>query len=500
MFFSLRRRILLLLLAIVLVNLVGAGVTLWYARQSRLLQSDIIAVEMEAMRASYGLSVELLAQRGYTTYFFLNGDPAWLVQLATHNEAFEGQLAAARAMEWLPGGREILSEIESQYIRYVYAREQVIDHYREGRRDDGARLHWSIRERFHNILTLCEQFRQLHENLLSSQRTEHSAQANTLAALAVSGILLSAFIGIGLAVLVVRKVLNPIRDMAIEVDPQHPGQEEMRQHISPVNNEVEALGDKLRSLISDVGDVQRQLDASRESLVHSEKLALVGKLAAGVAHSIRNPLTSVKMRLFSLERSLVLDENQREDFEVVSEEISHVESIVKNFLEFARRPKLRPRRQSPSDVVDMALKLLRHRLESSAIDVVLNRPRRLPELALDADQLKEVFVNLLINACDAMVAGGTITVSEETGLMEPMGEVVVIRIADNGPGIPGDIMDKVFDPFYSTKEEGSGLGLAIARRVVEEHGGWLHVRAGENGGAVFVIALPGSRRSAWLRS
>jgi len=495
---SLRKRILLLLTAIVLVNIVGAGVTLWYTQRSKALQSGIIDMEVGAMHAAFGLTSELLSQRGYTTYFFLNSDPAWLNQMEIHHKAFQEQLALARNFSTLSGGRDILNEIESQYIRYVYAREQVIEHYKNNRRDDGARLHWTIRERFHNILTLCDEFRALHEQSIQKQRASYLRESAMLVALAVTGILLSAFAGAWLASVLVQRVLNPIRDMAVHtlevMDPGH------KKSGTKVDNEVEALGEKLRTLISDVGDVQKQLDASRESLMQSEKLALVGKLAAGVAHSIRNPLTSVKMRLFSLERSLVLDEHQREDFEVVSEEISHVESIVKNFLEFARRPKLRPRKQSPSDVVDMALKLLRHRLESSGTEIVLKRTSRLPELPLDADQLKEVFVNLVINACDALVTGGTITVTEETGLMEPMGEVVVIRIADNGPGIPPDILDRVFDPFFSTKEEGSGLGLAIARRVVEEHGGWLHVRAGDEGGAVFVIALPGSRRSTWLRS
>ncbi len=497
MLLSLRHRILALLIAIVSVNMLGAGVTLWYTQRSQALQSGIIDMEVGAMNAAYGLTSELLSQRGYTTYFFLNNDPAWLTQLEVHHKAFQQELERARNVSVIPGGREILNEVESQYIRYVYAREQVINHYKNDRREDGARLHWSIRERFHNILALCDQFRKLHEESIRAQRQAYLNQSRLLVALAVAGILLSTLAGAWLGLVMLRKVLNPIRDMAAQTRESLLHTAEIA---APMENEVEALGDKLRILISDVGDVQKQLDASRESLMQSEKLALVGKLAAGVAHSIRNPLTSVKMRLFSLERSLELDEHQREDFEVVSEEISHVESIVKNFLEFARRPKLRPRKQSPSDVVDMALKLLRHRLESSGTEVVLNRAERLPELPLDADQLKEVFVNLLINACDALVTGGRITVTEETGLMDPMGEVVVIRIADNGPGIPADIMDRIFDPFFSTKEEGSGLGLAIARRVMEEHGGWLHVRSGEEGGAVFVIALPGNRRSTWLRS
>ncbi len=132
-----------------------------------------------------------------------------------------------------------------------------------------------------------------------------------------------------------------------------------------------ALRQRVHSLIENVDQTQSELQQSREHLVQAEKLAMVGKLAAGVAHTIRNPLTSVNMRLFSLERSLELSQTQREDFEVIAEEVRHIDNIVQNFLEFARPPKLKIQRISPSEVVDMALQLLRHRLESYGVQLEL---------------------------------------------------------------------------------------------------------------------------------
>jgi signal transduction histidine kinase len=216
---------------------------------------------------------------------------------------------------------------------------------------------------------------------------------------------------------------------------------------------------------------------------------MVGKLAAGVAHSIRNPLTSVKIRLFSLGRAQALSSPQKEDFEVISEEIGHIDTIVRNFLEFARPPKLKIQEVSPSDVVDMALRLLKHRLESFGVAVEVAREEKLPRIRLDPDQLKEVLVNLLINACEVIREGGKIKI-EETVQSKNGDREVRIRVIDNGPGIPEAIQEKVFQPFFSTKEEGTGLGLSIASRIVEDHGGRLELYSREGEGAAFIISLP----------
>ncbi|MEJ2233013.1 MAG: PAS domain S-box protein [Syntrophobacterales bacterium] len=240
------------------------------------------------------------------------------------------------------------------------------------------------------------------------------------------------------------------------------------------------------TIARDISERKRIEEALRET----DKLVTVGRLAAGVAHSIRNPLTSVKMRLFSMERSVDLSENQREDLKVIAEEIRNVNNIVQSFLDFSRRPKLKMQRVSFSDLVDMALRLLEQRFDSYGVEIEVSRQRRLPEIWADPDQLKEALVNLLVNSCEAMGNGGLIVIQEEEVAQERSGREVVIRITDNGPGIPESIQDKLFNPFFSTKEEGTGLGLSITVRIVEEHGGTLKLRSREGEGATFVITLP----------
>ena len=225
-----------------------------------------------------------------------------------------------------------------------------------------------------------------------------------------------------------------------------------------------------------------------------------GQTGRGVAHSIRNPLTSVNMRLFSMKRTLRLTASEKEDIEVISEEIRHIDTIVRNFLEFSRPPKLRMQRLSPSDVVDLALQLLSQRLEGYNVAVQLLRDQRLPAVWADPDQLKEVLVNLMVNACEAMVGGGTITIKEEEVIDKSLGHVTVIRVSDTGPGIPQPIQEKIFQPFFSTKEEGTGLGLSIAQRIIADHGGRLELASQENTGATFSITLPLKEDQAWAPS
>jgi signal transduction histidine kinase len=141
-------------------------------------------------------------------------------------------------------------------------------------------------------------------------------------------------------------------------------------------------------------------------------------------------------------------------------------------------------------VVDAAVELLEHRLKSYDVTVSIDRIEPLPTVPADAEQLKEVLVNLMVNACEAMEEGGHIRIQERVEGDGPEGRKAVVRVSDTGPGIARTNIEKVLQPFYSTKEEGTGLGLSIAQRIVTEHGGRLEVESAEGGGATFVVGLP----------
>jgi signal transduction histidine kinase len=489
---SLRAKILFILTFLVVITLGGGLVSMWTTQRMETLLSAVIDREVAALETVAGLESALVMQKGLVTYFLLDGNNAWLEQLAQCHRQFLQALDRARRVTSMEAGVELLGKVASEYQGYIASRDQVIQLYRDGQREEGMALHRKVRGQFFAIYELCEKYKSAYELTLSAARKATHKQAqlvHAVALFAIPGVLL---LGAMLFYILLKQVLEPIRQLALGSE-DAPGE-------SRVTDEVKALSHRVTSLMENVDQTQSALEASREHLLQSEKLATVGRLAAGVAHSIRNPLTSVKMRLFSMERSLDLSPLQKEDFDVISDEIRHIDAIVRNFLEFSRPPKLKMQAVSPSDVVDMAIQLLRHRLEALGIEVELYRQRRLPAIQGDPEQLKEVLVNLMVNACEAMGEGGHIMIHEEEGVTEPLGRVAVIKVRDNGPGVPDGIKEQVFQPFFSTKEEGTGLGLSIARRIVEDHGGCLNLRSREGKGTTFTITLPGKENGAWLRS
>ncbi|MGO8700361.1 MAG: ATP-binding protein [Limisphaerales bacterium] len=245
-----------------------------------------------------------------------------------------------------------------------------------------------------------------------------------------------------------------------------------------------------------IAPLRLQLSETRAQVARQEKLASLGVLAAGVAHEIRNPLTAIKFRLFSLKKSLPADMAGNEDAGVIASEISRLERIVRDFLQFARPsdPTLAdvPAREILRDVAD----LLRPQLEKDGIALELEDS---PELWVraDAQQIKQVLINLIRNSADSIHRNGAIVlrVRQESGFARKKPSFVVLEVSDNGRGIPPEVRKRLFDPFFTTKEGGTGLGLPIAARIVEWHGGELRYQTEVRRGTTFGIVLPRLEKS-----
>jgi len=479
---SLQVRIMLVLAALILTTLAGGLVTMWHTQATDALFTALVDENFASFQTAGELETNLLRQKGFLTYFYLDGRPEWLEELKWYHLTFSQVLEKARASAYTEAMKAILQEIESQYQSYCEEREKVIGLYKQGDREGGASQHQNLRRRFAEIYQLCERYKLMNEYAIMRGKSESQTQARLLHRIALAAMVGVMGLGTLLAYMLIRQILRPIRQLTLQTG-------SVEGNIL-LPDEISALSQRVQTLMANVDQAQSELTRSQEYLIQSEKLALVGKLAAGVAHSIRNPLTSVKMRLFSLSRSLNLDASQAEDFQVIADEIRHIDTIVRHFLEFSRPPKLKMQKVSLSEVVDAAVTLLRQRLEAYGVSILLERRQPLPETWADPEQLKEVLVNLLLNACEAMVGGGRITISEGKGQLPQIGPVAFVKVSDTGPGIPAGLQDKIFQPFFSTKEEGTGLGLSLAARIMKEHGGWLDLLAREGQGATFLLTLP----------
>jgi signal transduction histidine kinase len=455
---------------------------IWYTYRVERLISTIVNERIRAYQAAEALEVALVNQKGFVSYYFMDKNPNWLRQLGEWRQIFKERLREARNYSSNDGPMlRLLHEIETRYDSYVINKDRVIDYYNKGERNQGSTLHSKVREEFFNILDICNQFKKAQEVEIRIIRDNSRKTTQHLREIAVMGLAFQLFMGIFLTFVLVVQILNPLKALAEKT-------EATRSSGQPVNL-VKALAHNVDDLLKNAGETRHELEKSRESLAMAEKMAMVGKLAAGMAHSVRNPLTSVKMRLFSLNRTANLNENQTDDLMVISEEIDHIDTIVQNFLEFSRPPKLQMQMVSLSTVVDMMLQLLIHRLKSYDVTVTRDRKEALPQIKCDPEQMKEVFVNLVENACQAMGRGGQIVISENIADGEN-GKACEIRVKDNGPGMSEKILEKIFNPFFTTKEEGTGLGLSIAERIIENHGGKIRVESREGEGTCFIITLP----------
>ena len=479
---GLRSRILINIIALLIITIMGALVMVGYTYRMEGLLTQIIDKYMVGLQAAQSLENALVNQKGFASYYLLDGNPNWLMQMAEYRHIFENKLQKTKNLATTREEKKILDLLESEYAKYVATKNQVVDYYKSGDREKGLKLHQEVRGSFFEILKLCESGKQLFSDKAQKAKVQSLNQAKKLRIISGSAVLMILFLGIILTFFLWHDILDPIRKLALETDRQNSTQND--------RDEVKTLSRHVHDLKKTYNETQSELEKSREHLLQSEKLALVGKLAAGTSHSIRNPLTSVKMRLFSLSRSLDLDSDQKEDFDVISKEISHIDTIVQNFLEFSRPPRLMLQSVSPSDVVDQAIQLLQHRLESYEVFIKIQRKEPLPLVQADPEQLKEVLVNIIINACEAMGRGGSIVIYEEAVIERETFRSAVIRISDNGPGIPDTVQSKVMEPFFTTKDEGTGLGLSIASRIVQEHGGRLNIKSKEGKGSTFSIMLP----------
>ena len=257
----------------------------------------------------------------------------------------------------------------------------------------------------------------------------------------------------------------------------------------------EAGADEVGRLTSAFGLMLQQIREMLKRIRESRHMAAVGAFASQLSHEIRNPLTSIKLNLQGLQRAVEggqIHETFAEPVAISLHEIRRLEGVVRGVLSLARTT---PPRSEPCSVhtsLDRALQVLAPQLEAGAVGVELEY-RAAPDTVVgEEERLRGAFLNLLLNAVEAMPSGGRLRVSTEVVDGSSGPEVIRVRIADDGPGVPSDLRDRIFEPFFSTKDGGTGFGLALAQQTVEEHTGRLTLAESNegHGGAVFIVELP----------
>ena len=275
---------------------------------------------------------------------------------------------------------------------------------------------------------------------------------------------------------------DELREMASETDLET---QEGRKRVSVSVQEIQGAGERMGALLT-LRDLD-SLESINTQLQVSERLAAVGRITAGVAHEVKNPLNSMRLWLENLRESLPPDRDgaTAQAVNVLDAEIDRLDAVVKRFLDFARPMDVRLEPTQLAELLREVLEVAQPQLQRAKVEVAQLLPIGIPEVFVDRDLLKQAVLNLVLNAVDAMPGGGQLQLT-----LSRRGEVAEITVGDTGKGIPPELRQKVFQLFFTTRPGGSGIGLASTFRIVQLHNGSINFTSEVGRGTTFRIELP----------
>jgi signal transduction histidine kinase len=289
-----------------------------------------------------------------------------------------------------------------------------------------------------------------------------------------------------LVLLVMRIISRPLQRITLAAVQVSNGEYGTEVDLRSSNDEIGLLANSFNEMSRKMADDIEQLRALNEQLIRTEKLASLGTLSAGVAHEVNNPLASISSLIQIMQSKQNLDDETKEKLRLISTQITRITQVTKDMMDFAR---VRPAAKSAVDLnelLETSIRLASFDREFQRLKIVKNYGENLPKVFADADQLQQVFLNLILNARDAMKENGELLIETSQ-----TAENITVEIADNGNGIDENNLKLIFDPFFTTKPagKGTGLGLAVCYGIITAHGGKIEVESNETG-TKFILHLP----------
>jgi signal transduction histidine kinase len=474
-----------LLLALSCLPLLVGGLAAWELHSTQRGVSEVMATNARSMRAAEEIAIGVRDMQIELNHFLLGGDVAAFRKITAMRRDTDFWVAEARRTALTDHEFVLIDRLTHAYEHFfgelARIEEQESDDQQEAVREllaQGTHILRPVQEYLDfnevEIQRISEENRQLGDRM-----------AIGLLLLGVCGPLGGLLVGFALARAVNRSLVRlsvPIHDAAGKLD----------EVVGPITVSaglgLEGLEAVLRRLAEQTATVVARLQQSQREALRAEQLAAVGQIAAGVAHELRNPLMSMKILVQSAGEGAGLTAR---DLAVLEEEITRLEHLTATFLDFARPPRPERRPFPVQALLDDTIDLVAGRAGQRDVRIDRAFPDAPVWVEGDAAQVRQVVLNLLLNALDALPDGGAVmlALAEEPGVRGR--RWVVLRVADTGPGLPAELAQDIFTPFVSTKPTGLGLGLSISRRIVEAHGGEITAANRPGGGAVFCVRLPG---------
>jgi signal transduction histidine kinase len=478
------------ILAVTVLALLSSVLALFATWQMAILMREMTEDNLPSMREAEKVESSLLKQNADDESYILdNGNRRWLNDLAYKRKLFQQWLATALTTTHSPKEIAILRQLEKDYREFDEKREQVFALFDKG---ETAKARQVLLEELDPISDrvndTCEAFIEYIEQYIDTATARAETGTNHLMWIVSGFVGLTAISGCGLLWLFIYGVHAPLRKMI--ADARMFADAGQSDSTNPPQDAFSAAGFYLRTLMSDMTNTRSALQRSRQQALNAEKLAAVGKLAASVAHEIRNPLVAVKLWLTNIKKKRQNDPELCRDLDVLLDEMSRLDGIVRDFLEFSRPRALNVEPLQLASLLDETLELVGRRSEESRINLVRKYSAELPPIMGDGKQLKQVFINLLNNAAEVTPEGGEIRVITTSASDHDARPMVVVRIQDTGPGMPEEVQKRLFEPFFTTKESGTGLGLCIAAGIMTRHNGRLVLESSTGQGTTFALWIP----------
>lgn len=278
------------------------------------------------------------------------------------------------------------------------------------------------------------------------------------------------------------------RQMEQAIQEKNEQLEAQNEELNAINEELRATEEELRATNEELQATNEELREAQERLIRTEKLAAIGQLASGVGHELRNPLGAIKNAVFYIKRRLdktdlpAAEPRVIEFLGIIDEEVASANKVITDLLSFSRVAKPTV---SPVNVADIIEAAITHTPLPETITLVREIDRGLPPVIVDTDQIRQVFINIITNARQAMDDTGRLDI--KTGRRN---DYVAVSFIDTGGGIPKDVIKKIFDPLFTTKAKGIGLGLSVCQSILERHGGDIQVASKPGRGSTFTVLLP----------
>lgn len=471
-------------------------VAAWSVRDMQERASGPIATSVASVTAAQELEISIREVSSQLNRYLSTLDRKHLEPLPQLKQRTADALAHAEAAATSPAEEALMRRTRQGYEHFFAEYDRLLKNPpREGLYPEIIKLTDTVLAR--EILEPAHEYLRMNEGVLTqaSETNREVARRLTVGLVAVG---LFGSVGGLLGGWVIAAAVR--RSLARNEERLRTTAEELDRAANPgrAGGAAAAVADPVERVTVSVSAVLRRLRETERNALRAEQLAWVGQMAAGIAHEIRNPLMAIKLLVQAAADRPDGPALRPRDFQVLEEEIARLEQIVAGFLDFARPPRPEPRPVDVAEAAQQAVDAVRPRAELQGVKLAVETDGGPVVASADPNQLRQVVLNLLINALDAQPRGGEVRVGvrlERRG----GGSHLLLTVTDAGPGVAPGVADRIFEPFVSTKESGLGLGLSICRRIAETHGGTLTAADRPGGGAVFTLRLPVGARGEFPR-